>query len=534
MLGIVRYILRQLAIGMVLVTIGLTGILWLTQSLRFVELTVNKGASIGVFLKLTLLVMPNFLTVILPVSLFAVVLFTYNKLIADRELVVLRAAGLSHWTLAQPALILAAISTVLGFALNIWIIPKAVEEFHQLQWALRSSATNVMLQEGQFNQIGTGLTVYVRARSPAGELLGIIVYDRRNPLHTVTLMAERGALIKTDNGTPKVLMINGTREQVAHDTHRLSLLYFDNYAMEFSDSSDTGEERSRDARERSTAELFSVTEAQVGPTAFRQFRVEGHQRLASPLYHFSFALLATACLLAGWFNRRGQTDRLVLAIGLMVGIQAMALGVSNLATRDLALVPLVYLAPLIPAVGGGLGSVAPGTEKGDDGRRSSPGRSFQRLSGVPVLPRRLPSLLLAVASTISWAVPADAQQAQTDKATAADGAATAQPPRKETPRPRRRSGPRPENQPALISADELNHDRDPEYRHRPRPCGNRAGRADPAGRHPVLQSEAGRDHRHRQCQPDRGDRRSDLRRLSRTHRRHADRHREGNPGADAR
>ncbi|HXP95901.1 MAG TPA: LptF/LptG family permease, partial [Telmatospirillum sp.] len=214
MLGIVRYILRQLAVGMVLVTIGLTAILWLTQSLRFVELTVNKGASIAIFLKLSLLVMPTFLSVILPVSLFSVVLFTYNKLIADRELVVLRSAGLSHWTLAQPALILAGISTVVGLILNVWVIPKAVEEFHQLQWSLRSSATNVMLQEGQFNQVNNGLTVYVRARSPAGELLGIIVYDRRNPLNTITIMAERGALIKSDNGTPKVLMINGTREQV--------------------------------------------------------------------------------------------------------------------------------------------------------------------------------------------------------------------------------------------------------------------------------------------------------------------------------
>ena len=113
MLGINRYILRQLAVGMVLVTIGLTAILWLTQSLRFVELTVNKGASVGTFIKLTLLVMPNFLTIILPVALFTVTLFTYNKMISDRELVVLRAAGLSHWALARPAMILAWINVLL-------------------------------------------------------------------------------------------------------------------------------------------------------------------------------------------------------------------------------------------------------------------------------------------------------------------------------------------------------------------------------------------------------------------------------------
>ena len=356
---IVRYILRQLAVGMVLVTIGLTCILWLTQSLRFVEITVNKGASLGVFLHLTLLIMPSFLTVILPVSLFAVVLFTYNKFITDRELVVMRSIGLSHWFLARPALILAGVSTLLGLALNIWIIPLTVRDFHHLQWSLRSSATNVLLQEGVFNQVSRGLTVYVRARSPNGELLGVIVHDRRKPDSTVTIMAERGALLKTERGAPKVLLINGARQQSTRGSDRLSLLYFDNYAMEVSDSQADDEDHGRDAREQSTAQLFSVTEAEVGPVEYRQFRVEGHQRLASPLYHFSFALVASACLLAGWFNRRGQNDRLLLAIGLMVAIQAMALGVSNLATRNLDLIPLIYLAPILPSLVAGWVLAAP-------------------------------------------------------------------------------------------------------------------------------------------------------------------------------
>jgi len=363
---IVRYILRQLTVSTVLVTIGLTAILWLTQSLRFVELTVNKGASLGLFLKLTMLVMPNFLTVILPVSLFAVVLFTYNALITDREMVVLRSAGASHWLIARPALILAGFGTILGFILNLWVIPSTVEEFHRLQWALRNSVTGIVLQEGQFNQVGQGLTVYVRSRSPEGELQGIIVYDRRNPQRKVTLMAERGALIKTDIGAPKVFMINGTRLQVTPGSNRLSLLYFDNYAMEFSDSSDTGEERSRDARERSTEELFSVSESQVGPVLFRQFRVEGHQRLASPLYHYSFAFIALASMLSGWFNRRGQAGRVALAIGAMVGLQALALGLSNLVTRDISLVPLIYLLPLVPIAAGAWVLHAPSLVKSPD------------------------------------------------------------------------------------------------------------------------------------------------------------------------
>src|SRR5579859_4362519 len=349
MLAIDPYILRQLAVGMVLVTIGLTAILWLTQSLRFVELTVNKGASIGTFIKLTVLVMPNFLTVILPVALFTVTLFTYNKLISDRELVVLRAAGLSHWTLARPAMILAWANVLLGLMLNLWIIPWSNEAFHKLQYQLRSTATGVMLQEGQFTQIGKGVTAYVRARDPEGELLGLIIHDHRNPEKTITIFAERGALVQSDDGTPAVMMFNGSEDQVTTGSTRLSQIFFDTYTMKFSDASDSDDDRVRDARERSTRELFSLSASDIGSVQFRQFRVEGHQRFASPLYHLSFAFLATASLLCGWFNRRGQTDRLVMAIALMVLIQALALGASNIATKRLMWVPLMYLLPVVCA-----------------------------------------------------------------------------------------------------------------------------------------------------------------------------------------
>ncbi|OIQ97933.1 putative permease YjgP/YjgQ family protein [mine drainage metagenome] len=351
MLGIDRYILRQLAVAMVLVTIGLSAILWLTQSLRFIEMTVNRGSSVGMFVELTLLVLPNFMSFILPVALFAVVLFTYNKLITDRELVVMRAAGISHMALARPALILAAVTMLFNLLLNVWLIPLSVQRFHHLQDQLRS-ATSSLLQEGTFNQIAPNLTVYVGAKSPKGELLNVIVHDRRNPRRTVTIMAERGALLKgpTEDSPPSILLINGIRQQVAPNSTRLSLLYFDNYAMQFSNDNKQGAARDRDPRGCYLDELFGATEASLGPVTYREYQVEGHQRLASPLYQFTFALLAAASLLAGWFNRRGQGDRLILAIGLMIGVQALSLVISNLATRHLALIPLLYITPVVVAL----------------------------------------------------------------------------------------------------------------------------------------------------------------------------------------
>jgi lipopolysaccharide export system permease protein len=364
MRGIDRYILRQLIVGMVLVTLGLTAILWLTQSLRFVELTVSKGASILEFLTLTLLIVPNFLTVILPVSVFAVVLFIYDRLTADRELVVLRAMGVSHVALARPALILALGCAAIGFVLNLWLIPLSVSAFHGLQWQLRSTATGILIREGAFTQIANGLTVYVKSRTADGDLLGIIVDDRRNPREPITLMAERGALTHTADGTPEVVMFNGTRQQVTKGSDRLSLLHFDNYAMEFNEGSAGQRIQGHDPREQSMAQLFAADEGTMDPSLYRQFRVEAYQRLASPLYDFTFALIAAACLLAGHFNRRGQLDRIAIGVGLMIAIQAMALGISDLAARNLALLPLVYLGPIVPAMAGAWILLRPGFTDG--------------------------------------------------------------------------------------------------------------------------------------------------------------------------
>lgn len=355
---ITRYILRQLAVGMLFVSLALAAILWLTQSLRFIEMIVNKGLSVLAFLELTLMLMPGFLVVILPVSLFGVVLFTYNRLIADRELVVLRAAGLSHIALSRPALLLAGTVVVIGYLLTCWLIPLTVRDFHQMQWTIRNDIGTVLLQEGMFNKFGDGLTIYVRARTPAGELTGILVHDQRNPRRPVTIMAERGALVMTPTG-PRVLMVNGNRQELPPGTGQLSLLHFDSYTVDFDTAKTVKGERFRDARERGLDELWDADPNELGPSEYRRFRVELHSRLTSPLYALGFTLVACAILLTSGFNRRGQIAPILTAVAAMVGIQAVALGASNLATGNLAFVPAIYLAALIPIAAGGWQLVRP-------------------------------------------------------------------------------------------------------------------------------------------------------------------------------
>lgn len=345
------YILRHLLTGTVLVTVGLLCILWLTQSLRFIEIIVGKGASVGTFLTLTGLLLPNFLVYVLPIAVFAVVLFTYSRMTTDRELIVLRAAGVGPMELARPALILALIVATLGWILTLHVVPDSVRTFRELQWTVRNDVTRLLIREGAFTTVVPGVTVYVRARNANGELLGLMVHDAREPEESVTLMAERGALIHGDSG-PRVLMVNGSRQSVPTGSGKLSLLYFDSYTMDLNTGGESDDSRFRDARERTLEELMQTDledEPGLAAVDIRRFRVEAHQRLIGPLSTLTMTLVALAGIMSGTFNRRGNGRRIGGTVLAMIVVQAALIGSANLAADTLLLIPLMYGAAFLPA-----------------------------------------------------------------------------------------------------------------------------------------------------------------------------------------
>ncbi|OHC75174.1 MAG: LPS export ABC transporter permease LptF [Rhodospirillales bacterium RIFCSPLOWO2_12_FULL_58_28] len=349
---ITRYILKQLFVGMVMVTSVLTCIIWLSQSLRFIEMIVNRGLSAGTFTYLTMLLLPNFLSVILPIALFTVVVFVYNKLISDRELVVMRAAGLSQFALAKPALILASFIVICAYALNLFLVPQSYRMFRELQWDIRYSYSHILLQEGAFNTISSDVTVYVRERTKDGQLLGVLVHDQRNPEKPYSLLAERGAMIEGDDGA-RVVMFNGNRQEIDTQTHQLSILYFDRYIFDMILSGNKAGFREREPRERMIGELFNVANDETVPFVQHGKHIaEAHKRLASPLSNFGLTLAGLACLISGGFSRRSQVNRVVLAVGIMVILQAGALGLDNLVAKETGLVPLMYVYAVLPIIFG--------------------------------------------------------------------------------------------------------------------------------------------------------------------------------------
>ncbi len=341
-----RYILRQLAAALLAATGGLVALIWLTQSLRFVELVVNRGLSFGTFLHLTGLLIPNFVAVILPITTFVVVQFVYQRLAGDRELTVMRAAGLSPMALARPALVLAGAVVALCYWLNVQVVPVSYTAFREQQFEIRNRLAAFLLQEGVFTQVSDDLTVYVRSRDPDGTLRGILVEDERQKNSRATILAERGRLVNGPAG-PRVLLEAGSRQEIDRTNGRLNVLTFAENSIDLASNSKNSEQRYRDATEMSLGELLHP-DATVSARDVGKLLVEAHRRLSAPLTAMSFALVALLSVLTGAFQRHGNVVRPLVAVLTVVALLALGLAIANLAARQAALIPLIWLHATLP------------------------------------------------------------------------------------------------------------------------------------------------------------------------------------------
>ncbi|MCB8878932.1 LPS export ABC transporter permease LptF [Acidisoma cellulosilytica] len=344
-----RYILRQILGALVAVTLALVALIWLTQSLRFVELIVNRGLSPFVFLRLTVLLVPSFVAVILPITMFVVVQFIYQRLSGDRELTVMRAAGLSPFALAKPTLILATGVAVLCLWLNIWIVPASFTAFREYQFEIRNRIAAFLIQEGVFTTISNNLTVYVRKRDPSGDLHGIMVDDERNPANPATIIAQSGRIEPGRTG-PQVILFNGARQEVDKKSGRLNLLTFSENTINLSSTASDDDERFRDDSEVSLHDLLHPAPGELLPQDVPKWRAEAYRRLSEPFTVVSYALVALASVLTGAFRRHGGFARPAIGVAITVGLVALGLSVGNLAARNSALLPLVWIHAILPGV----------------------------------------------------------------------------------------------------------------------------------------------------------------------------------------
>ena len=347
-----RYLMKNLAIATFFIAVVLMAVVMLTQSLRFLELVIEAGASSISFWILTMLAMPRFLEIILPLSTMAAVLFVYNRMTLDSELVVIRGTGYSPLNVARSGINLAIMLVVFLYIISFFIAPYTLSSMQKMRQEVKAQFSTVLFREGVFNQVGEDLTVYIRDRGDNNEMRGILIYDNRkeNPAPSM-IVARHGALLMNDTGA-QVVVYDGSRQELDRNKRILQTLNFERYTI---DLPDAGPVRTRwkEPEERNIIELFRPDQGSKDDVDnLRDFQVEIHKRFTSPLMVLVFTLVVCASLLIGPIDRRGQGRRIVFAIFACVSMQGIYLSAYNIARQHDYGFLLMYGIVILPAICG--------------------------------------------------------------------------------------------------------------------------------------------------------------------------------------
>jgi lipopolysaccharide export system permease protein len=318
-------------------------VVWLMQSLRFMDLIINRGIDMGTFLWITLLLVPSLLIVILPVSFFAGGCYSYKRMIDDSEADALFAAGISRLQIAKPGLALAAVVVAVGYVISVWALPEGKNRFKQIQTDLRGSQSVLLLEEGTFNPASDTLTIYLKRRGADGTLYNIMVHDTRNKERPETWIARAGRIRLDDNGMPQLYLEGGARLEVNEE--KLSTLAFDTHTMSVARQMRLEGPRFKGAEERSMRELFDYEGL---PEKFKnEFMAEFQRRLIWPLTPIPLLLMAVLAIVRLDKRRAGSGRTVVTACLLATGYQGLLMVCNSLASNgNVAVLYGQWLLPL--------------------------------------------------------------------------------------------------------------------------------------------------------------------------------------------
>ncbi len=348
-----RYILKNVFFAFVFVTGVLTVVIFLSQSLRFLELVLSSGASGSAFWILTLLALPRFFEVIGPLAIMVATLFIYNRLNSDSEIASLRSAGFSPMRIARPALLFASVVTVLLWGVTMWAAPKSLSSMQEMRQIIKAQFSSILFREGVFNQVGSGLTIYIRTRAANGDLSGLMIHDSRSKsgAYPSTITAKKGTLVATEDGQ-QVIVFDGSRQEYDPVKKILNRLDFNRYTIDLPDGGPV-RQRWREPDERTIFELLRPNAKNKRDLdSVDQFRIEVHRRIISPLLTFVFTLISCCALLLGPADRRGQGRRIIFAICFIIVLQGLFLGLFSMIKQNTLFLPILYLSVLLPLFSG--------------------------------------------------------------------------------------------------------------------------------------------------------------------------------------
>ncbi len=336
-----RYIFKQTSKSVFVSTCVLLGVIWLSQSFRSINLIIEKGANLTDFFILSLFSMPSWLIIALPFGTFAGCMISYLKLQNDKEIVVMKSAGISPFKISKPALLVALVSSTTLFIISHFILPKTYANFKTLQNEIRNNNQEFIFKDNVFINVNRNQTIFIGKISENNLLEEIFIQDKTDSSNIVEYFSKSGNVYIDD--VINLRMIQGTR--ISTDQKgRSTILNFDNYNLIVQE--DRKKSVSSRVVEYNEFSFFELLEkAETKPSNHGKLLAEAHTRNTIIFMPIIFALIVMLTILNDNYSKLFKTYRKTFAIGFVFIVQTLVIILKNAVHSDIFLLPLMYLFP---------------------------------------------------------------------------------------------------------------------------------------------------------------------------------------------
>jgi len=138
---------------------------------------VGKGIGVSVLAEFFLYATASVVPLALPLAVLLSSLICFGNLAEKVELTAMKAAGISLFRIMRSLTICVAILSVGAFYFSNNVLPKSQMKLWALIFSLRQKSPELQIPEGEFYDEISGYHIYVRKKTPQGELLNMMIYD---------------------------------------------------------------------------------------------------------------------------------------------------------------------------------------------------------------------------------------------------------------------------------------------------------------------------------------------------------------------
>lgn len=345
MLVYTKYLIKSVSLLFIVIVIVLTGLVWVTQAIRIMDLIVNNGISISDFFKLSCYFLPSLNFIILPIATVCSVILSINRLQHDKELFVLQGIGLNYIQIAKPFIIFSLFITAISYSMSFYILPKSYVAFKELQVYLRNNYAAMLLEEGTFATRVNGLVIHIGKKNLDHSFGNIFVYDTRKENKEIIITAESGKLECTADEI-KLILHHGTNQEYNTNNNKLTLMLFDQYLVDLSLIYEEKTQRLLEPTEKFIHQLFRLNQKEQ--VQKNTFIAHGHQRIIWPLYSISLTMVCMAIIIPSRYKRSGYKNILSIASVASVILLINSIFFHNLALKNLNYILLMYINAILP------------------------------------------------------------------------------------------------------------------------------------------------------------------------------------------